>query len=192
MKKPVLEKLNLGGRIRDLRTQRGLTLKDLAEKTGLSTAMLSQVENNLVSPSISTLWNFAEALGVKIGHFFEQEGTERRDFVVTRSGRETRISRNELSHSIPYKELAHGMEDRSMSPFLVECDEDCEFSLKEITYEGEEFLHVMGGELLVTYGERSFDLGPGDSIYYNAQIPHRIAAHRGTRFLAVLYEAHRQ
>jgi mannose-6-phosphate isomerase-like protein (cupin superfamily) len=63
--------------------------------------------------------------------------------------------------------------------------------VKEVTYEGEEFLHVLEGTLAVEYGEQQVELGPGDSIYYNAQIPHRIRAHKGSRVLAVLYEENR-
>ncbi|MHB8764853.1 MAG: helix-turn-helix domain-containing protein [Deferrisomatales bacterium] len=192
MKKQVLELLNLGGRIKELRKQRGMTIKDLAEKTGFSPALLSQVENNIVSPSISTLWNFAEALGVKIGYFFQQDGAEREEYVLTRSGREARVYRSELPHTVPYKDLAHGVEDRGMSPYLIECDEACEFSLKEVVYEGEEFLYVMGGALAVQYGDKRLDLGEGDSVYYNAQVPHRLSVQKGTRFLAVLFEAHRR
>ncbi len=191
MKKEVLEKLNLGGKIKELRLQKGMTLKDLAERTGFSPALLSQVENNLVSPSISTLWNFAEALGVKIGYFFHQEGVEHKDYVVTRAGKEALVYRNELPHTLPYRDLAYGYEDRSMSPFLLFCDEPCEFSLKEITYEGEEFLHVMEGAIEVEYAGKTFRLEPGDSIYYSAQLPHRIRVPARARFLAVLYEAHR-
>ncbi len=191
MKKEVLERLNLGGRIKELRLQRGLTLKDLAERTGFSPALLSQVENNLVSPSISTLWNFAEALGVKIGYFFQQDGEERKDYVLTRAGEEALVYRNELPHTIPYRDLAYGMDDRNMTPFLVQCDEPCEFSLKEITYEGEEFLHVLEGGVVVRYGSKEFELRPGDSIYYNAQIPHKLAVKGSARFMAVLFETHR-
>ena len=191
MKKEVLERLNLGGRIKELRLQRGLTLKDLAERTGFSPALLSQVENNLVSPSISTLWNFAEALGVKIGYFFQQDGEERKDYVLTRAGKEALVYRNELPHTIPYRDLAYGMDDRHMTPFLVQCDEPCAFSLKEITYEGEEFLHVLDGDVVVQYGSKEFVLRPGDSIYYNAQIPHKLEVKGAARFMAVLFETHR-
>ncbi|NOY45538.1 helix-turn-helix domain-containing protein [Deferrisoma camini] len=191
MKKEVLEKLNLGGKIKELRLQRGMTLKDLAAKTGFSPALLSQVENNLVSPSISTLWNFAEALGVKIGYFFHQEAEERTDYVLTRAGKEALVYRNELPHTLPYRDLAYGYEGRSMSPILLSCDEPCEFSLKELPYEGEEFVHVLEGRIQVEYGGQRFDLGPGDSLYYNAQLPHRIRVGDRARFLAVLYEANR-
>lgn len=191
MKRQVLEKLNLGGKIKELRKQRGMTLKELAEKTGFSPAMLSQVENNLVSPSISTLWNFAEALGLKIGYFFQQEAVEKEDYVFTRAGRGARVYRNELPHNLPYQDLAFGLDDRNMSPFLIECDEPCEFSIKGVTYEGEEFLYVIEGRLTLHYGEKRFQMGPGDSIYYNAQLPHRIKADRGTRVLTVLFEAHK-
>jgi len=191
MKKQVLERLNLGGKFNELRKQRGLTLKDLAERTGFSPALLSQVENNIVSPSISTLWMLAESLGVKIGYFFQQEGVELQDYVVTRAGHASLIHPNELPHTIPYRDLAPGVEERAMSPFLLDCEEPCEFSLKEATYEGQEFLYVMVGGLVVRYGEARFELGPGDSMYYNAQIPHRIEAAKGARFLAVLFEAHK-
>lgn len=191
MKKQVLEKLNLGGRFKELRKQKGLTLKDLGEKTGFSPALLSQVENNIVSPSISTLWTLAEALGVKIGYFFQQEGVELEDYVITRAGREALVYRNELPHTLPYRDLAYGLEDRDMSPFLLVCDEACEFALKEVTYEGQEFLYVMEGAIAVAYGEQQFELGPGDSIYYNARIAHRIEARKGARFLAVLFDAHK-
>lgn len=191
MKKQLLDKLNLGGRIKELRLQKGLTLRDLAERTALSSAMLSQVENNIVAPSIATLWIFAEALGVKIGYFFHEDGVEAEDYVVTRSGSEPPVQRNELPHTFPYRDLAHGLDDKTMSPFLIDCHETCEFSIKEMTYEGEEFLHVLDGRLAVEYGEQQFDLGPGDSMYYNAQIPHRIHAKKGARVLAVLYEANR-
>lgn len=192
MNKQVLERLNLGGKIKELRKQRGLTLKELAEKTGFSPALLSQVENNLVSPSISTLWNFAEALGLKIGYFFQQEGVDGEDYVLTPAGRGTRIYRNELTSAVPWEDLAFGLEDRNMSPFLVRCEKDCRLSGGEVTYEGEEFLLVMDGALVVEYGEQRFDLGPGDSMYYNAQIPHRIEASRGSRFLAVVFEGQRR
>lgn len=191
MKKQLLDKLNLGGRIKELRRQKGLTLKDLAERTTLSSAMLSQVENNIVAPSIATLWIFAEALGVKIGYFFHEAGVEAEDYVVTRSGSAPPVQRNELPHTFPYRDLAHGLEDKTMSPFLIDCDETCEFSIKQMVYEGEEFIHVLAGKLAVEYGEQHFDLGPGDSVYYNAQIPHRIHADKGSRLLAVLYEANR-
>jgi len=191
MKKPFLEKLNLGGRIKDLRKQKGMTLKELAERTGVSPAMLSQVENNIVSPSISTLWNFAEALGLKIGSFFQEPEGGSQDYVITRADQGAGTQRNELPHTVPYKSLAPGLEARSMNPLLIDCGEACEFSIKELPYEGEEFLHVLEGDLAVCYGTERFDLGPGDSIYYNAQVPHRIVARQRARLLAVLYEAHR-
>ncbi len=50
---------------------------------------------------------------------------------------------------------------------------------------------MIEGEIGIVYGEKHFQLGPGDSVYYNAQIPHRLEAHKGARFLAVLYEAYK-
>jgi transcriptional regulator with XRE-family HTH domain len=192
MKKQVLEELNLGGKIKELRKQKGMTLKDLAERTGFSPALLSQVENNIVSPSISTLWNFAKALGVKIGFFFEQEAAEAVSYALTRSGQGPRIRRAELPQVLDTADLAHGLEDRNMSPLFLECQGPCEFSIRGTSYGGEELLYIVDGGVVVWYGDERFELGVGDSMYYKAQVPHKIEALEGARFVAVLYEAHRQ
>ena len=68
----VLERLNLGGKIKALRRRKGYTLKDVSERTGFSTALLSQIENNIVSPPISTLWRIAEVLETKLHYFFQE------------------------------------------------------------------------------------------------------------------------
>jgi len=78
-----------------------------------------------------------------------------------------------------------------MSPFLLDCEHPCEFPLKAMPYDGQEFLYVLDGGVRVEYGEERFELGPGDSMYYNAQVPHRIEAVQHARVLAVLFEAHR-
>ena len=74
--------LNIGFKVRTLRQKRGLTLKEVSELTGLSKPSLSQIENNISAPPIATLIKISSALGVKIGHFFQDTSLNCRIVVV--------------------------------------------------------------------------------------------------------------
>ena len=73
--------MKIGYRIKDLRTRQRITLKQLARKTGLTTSFLSQLERDLTSPSINSLEKIAEAMGMKVGYFFEDEDRKELIFV---------------------------------------------------------------------------------------------------------------
>jgi len=83
--KDELASLDIGNQIRKLRNTREMTLQDLADLSGLSKPNLSQIENNLVTPPIATLLKISSALGVPIGHFFQESGQES-GIVVVRKG----------------------------------------------------------------------------------------------------------
>ncbi|MGB9668380.1 MAG: helix-turn-helix domain-containing protein [Thermosulfidibacteraceae bacterium] len=183
--KSVVEKLNLGNKIRDLRLKRGFTLNELAERTGFSIALLSQIENNIVSPPISTLWKIAEVLGVKIYYFFQDTPIEGEDFVVVRGGKGKPVARRETYPNLSFYSLAFGLADRKMEPFMVVFDND-EFGKTPHSHEGEEFLYVLEGSLLLKLGSETIELSAGDSIYYDSKIPHCVEGKKGARFLAVV------
>mgnify|MGYP001605049467 FL=1 len=65
--------MKIGYRIKDLRTQQRVTLKELAKGTGLTASFLSQLERNLASPSVASLEKIAGALNTKVSNFFEKE-----------------------------------------------------------------------------------------------------------------------
>ena len=70
---PEVEDLGIGPKIRALRTERGLTLRELSERSGLSKPLLSQVENGRVVPPVATLLRISRALGATISYFFQEE-----------------------------------------------------------------------------------------------------------------------
>ena len=184
--KGILKELDLGGKIRELRLKRRMTLKDISERTGFSTALLSQIENNIVSPPISTLWKIAQALDVKLTYFFQQSPIEQQDYFIVRRGQGKPVFRQESRYSITYFSLGYGKEGRKMDPFLIE------FSGREEPtepwgHEGEEFLYVLKGRMELTYGDKVIILEEGDSIYYDSRVSHKAEAPEGTVVLAVLY-----
>ena len=80
-----VRKLHLGKKIRDLRKKAGLVLQDLSDRTGLSKPLLSQIEQELVSPPIATLLKISKALQVNISFFFQDGNPEEKVVVVKKT-----------------------------------------------------------------------------------------------------------
>ena len=92
----------IGSKIKKLRKARKLTLQDVARETGFSPALISQIENNNVSPPIATLSKIAKFFDVKMGHFFEEEEEERKYEVVRK------LDRRVVSRVISKAGTGHG------------------------------------------------------------------------------------
>ncbi|BAT71461.1 XRE family transcriptional regulator [Thermosulfidibacter takaii ABI70S6] len=180
-----IKELNLGGKIRDLRLKRGYTLRDVSQLTGFSTALLSQIENNVVSPPISTLWKIAEALGVKIGYFFQETPQESVDYTVVKKGKGKPTARRETYPNLTFYSLAFGKVSRKMDPYIVVFDRD-EKGSNPVSHEGEEFIYVLEGNLKLHLGDKVIELEEGDSVYYDSRISHFVEGKKGTKFLAVV------
>lgn len=189
--KSEIRELRLGLKIRQLRQERRLTLQELADLTGLSKPLLSQIENDQVTPPLATLLKIAKGLKVGIHFFFEDEG-DRRKLVLVR-GEQVVTSRRRPKSDAPqgyrYRSLAPGIRHKQMEPFLVEFDltewdDSCFYS-----HEGEEFLYIVAGELEFHFGREIMRLQPGDSIFYDSSEPHGYVTvgEQPARAVAVLY-----
>ena len=188
-----VEEIRVGEKIKELREKKGLSLKDLADLTGFSTALLSQMENHLVSPSLGTIIKMARALGVRVGDFLgESEGEP---FSIVRKDERKKVSRfaskDGVKYGYSYESLGYDKKDRHMEPFIVTLEPATVKASKTSVHEGEEFIFVLEGEMEVVLGNHTDVLYPGDSIYYDSTIPHRIQCHQDkiTRILALLYAA---
>ena len=185
------EEIKVGEKIRSLRDSKGLSLNEVAELTGFSAALLSQMENHLVSPSLGTMIKLAKALGVRVGDFFGE--TEGEPFTIVRKDERKRVSRfaskDGVKYGYSYESLGFDKKDRHMEPFIVTLEPATVKTSKTSVHEGEEFIFVLDGAMEVLLGNHTEVLYPGDSIYYNSDIPHRVQCHEDqmTRILAVLY-----
>jgi transcriptional regulator with XRE-family HTH domain len=188
-----VEEIRVGEKVKTLREQKGLSLKDLADLTGFSTALLSQMENHLVSPSLGTLIKLAKALGVKVGDFLGE--TEGEPFAIVRKDERKTVSRFASKEGVKYgyfyEALGFEKKNRHMEPFIVTLEPATVKTSKTSVHDGEEFIFVLEGAMEVILGNHTDVLYPGDSIYYDSNIPHRVQCHRDqvTRILAVLYAA---
>jgi len=185
------EELRVGEKIRELREKKGLSLQDMANRTGYTSALLSQVENHLISPPLGALIKIAKALEVKVGTFFGEEPRE--SYAIVRRDERKHISRfaskEGVSYGYAYESLGFDKKDRQMEPFLVTLEPATVKSEKLSTHDGEEFIFVLEGEMEAILGGHKDVLHPGDSIYYDSTIPHKVQCHRDipTKILAVIW-----
>ena len=183
--------VQVGEKIKRLREDSALSLKDLADRTGLSSAVLSQVENHLISPPLGTLIRIAKALDVKPGYFFDEHPDK--SFTLVRKDERKPVSRfaskKGVQYGYAYESLGHDMKDRHMEPFLVTLESTTLKSPKPSTHDGEEFIFVLQGEVEVTLRDHGDVLKPGDAIYYSSGIPHLVQSHGDEKavILAVIY-----
>ena len=172
--------LDLGHEIRQLRKVRGITLQQLALATGKSVGFLSQVERNLTQPSVATLQDISEALGVHIGWFFPDEpGGDplEREHIVRRANRR-RLTYSELS----------GTDYLGLHDHLLSANLNGQLALGISRYEpgsstgddsyshdGEEAGLVLSGQLELTIDGHVYLLQAGDSFSFNSRLQHRYA-----------------
>ncbi|MBD5417918.1 MAG: cupin domain-containing protein [Desulfovibrio sp.] len=199
----------VGGRVRAFREARGMDLSALAETTNLSPAFLEGLENGAVYPPIGTLQKVARALDVRLGTFLD--GEESADPVRARiegfpDGRH--MAAPQEAASAPhadgsaepaadmrrpgyiYQVLGKGKSDRNMEPFCVEFFPPAEGEEPHLSsHQGEEFILVLAGRLRLRYGRESYELSPGETVYYNSIVPHALTALDGepVRILGVAY-----
>lgn len=160
------EKLLVGKRIKELRTQRGLSLRALAELSKLSTNAISLIERGENSPTVSSLHGLASALAVPITAFFEQHGDGR----VIHLKREQRpISE---TAGVRMENLGSGLPHQQIEPFLMVIEPGGSSTSGEITHSGEEFMYVLNGKLICTISGQDYDLEEGDSLLFLASQPH--------------------
>jgi transcriptional regulator with XRE-family HTH domain len=177
---------DVGQRIRAIRERRGLSLRALAERCGLSSNAISLIERGQNSPTVSSLHLLATALSVPITYFFENEQAA----AVVRTTPEGRL-RSE-AEGIALESLGIGLRNQQMEPFLVTVAPRAGNREQPVAHAGEELVYCLAGVLEYCVGERSYRLEPGDTLLFDATIPHafRNAGSDETRFLLVFHAGH--
>lgn len=182
------DEVSIGERIRQIRTEKGLSLEALAEKTGFDLSLLQDIESSNIQPQLGTVMKLSRALDKAVGGILF--GSSEKAYCVTRKGDRKVISRSTdqkgKKQVYTYHGLAPNVQGRHMEPLMVELAENVEGAVS--SHEGEEFIFVLDGIVLAQLGEDRIELSPGDSLYYLSQTPHRIAAKKkNAKILAVLF-----
>ncbi len=181
---------DVGERILKIRKEKDLSLEEISKMTGFDVAFLSKIENKEVQPQLGTVIRLSKALDSAFGRLVSGVGDKL--YSITRKDERRTIQRSTSKKSkkrvYTYKSLAPDVQGRHMEAFLVQLEEDPE---KETSlHEGEEFIFVLDGEVILEIGEDKYVLEPGDSAYYLSTTAHHIAAKKGkATIVAVMYEA---
>jgi len=188
--KPENEELeSLGDRVRKIREEKGLTLADVASRTGFDEAFLKRIETDEVSPPLGELIKLGKALNMKMGYFIS--GGETKPYTIVRQEHRQKIARRaateDQAYGYSYQALAPNKTDRHMEPFLVTLEPAAEEKLS--THEGQEFIFVLTGKMEAILDRDRIILEPGDAIYYDSKVPHQVRCVDGpqAQILAVLY-----
>ncbi|HEY63717.1 MAG TPA: cupin domain-containing protein [Caldilineae bacterium] len=157
---------DVGARLRELRRARGLSLRDLAAASGVSANTISLVERGRSSPSVATLHRLTRALDVPITALFEESSAS--SVVVTRAG-ERRPIRGGWGD---LESLGAGVPHQQISPFLLTIKPSKRSRGLVISHSGDEFIYCLSGRVEYVVDGRSYVLEPGDSLLFEARLPH--------------------
>lgn len=178
------ESLQIGSRLRNWRKAAGLSLHKVADTSGLSTGYISQVERGLANPSLESLKRLTDAVGMRIGDLFVDEGTtpEKARYSVTKRGQRKQI---QYPGSGIHNELLTPDLQRQFEAIWVEARPGATSGGHPHSHVGEECGVIISGAMRFWAGNTDMELHAGDSIYLDSTLPHRWMAIGDERVVAV-------
>ncbi len=181
----------IGTRVKRYRESREISVEQLASDTALTTEFITGLEEGTVYPSLGPMQKIARALSVRLGTFMDDVQVNDPVIITTESeDLDLAVEKCRTSNvSYTYASLGQGKCDRNMDPFRITIAPNISGVQKKSSHQGEEFMFVLKGELLVIYGNDTHILKEGQSIYYNSTVPHYVGAHgdKPVEILAVVY-----
>lgn len=162
----------LGGRLREIRRKKGLTLQQLADRTGLTAGLISKIENLRTSPSLPVLSDLAKALGTDMAELFLSAETAdgNRKWRYFPAGSFRTIDREENSgfaYKLIFESRLSGDRQQVM---LVEVEPGAK--REPVSGDGSEILYMISGRLNYRVGDDCIDFGPGDVLFFDSSVPH--------------------
>jgi transcriptional regulator with XRE-family HTH domain len=161
----------VGHQVRSLRKAKGMTLANLSDKTGLSQAIVSQIERGKANPSFTTLAQVAHGLDIPVGGFFLGE-EEAKSPVVRKSERRNSMGVTRMAHGAAVHELLTPDHDSALEAHWIVSPPGHDTSATPFRHSGEEFVLVLSGKTDIYLDGECHTLEDGDSITYSSIIPH--------------------
>lgn len=160
--------VNVASSLRELREARGISMRTLATKSGLSANALSMIERGKTSPSVSTLYKLADALGVSITAFFGAE-TEKKQIVFLKSDERTRMP---FTRGV-FEALGGEQFSGRVEPFMLTLESGSSSGPHNMVHTGHEFVFCLRGQLEYFVEKQIFLLSAGDSLLFESKMQHR-------------------
>lgn len=165
---------SIGEKIKQLRVLHGLTQEELGARTDLSKGFISQLERDLTSPSIATLVDILEALGTTIQDFFNETVEEKLVF-----GADDVFVKEDEENGFSVRWLVTNAQKNKLEPIEILISPGGR-SMHHEAHEGEEFGHVLHGQVTLVVGKRRVKVKKGDSFYFKPTASHYLENHAKT------------
>ena len=159
-------KMEIGKKIKRLRIEKQLTQEELANRCELSKGFISQLENDLTSPSIATLIDILEILGTNLKEFFNDTESEKIVFV-----KDDMFETEDEELKYEFKWLVPNSQKNEMEPVIVTIQPGGQCK-EEKPHEGEEFGYVLAGSVFLHLGEKKLKVRKGESFYFKPRAKH--------------------
>jgi transcriptional regulator with XRE-family HTH domain len=161
----------IGREVKRFREKLGLTISELAKAANMSAGMLSKIENGATSPSLSSLQALSKSLQVPFTSFFKSY-EEIRDATFVKSGQGLTIERRGTRAGHQYQVLGHSTHGPVMvEPYLITLISESDV-FPTFQHPGMEFLYMLEGNVVYRHGEKTYDMHPGDALFFDAEAPH--------------------
>jgi transcriptional regulator with XRE-family HTH domain len=175
----------ISGRIKELREILEISALDMARDTDIPFETYSKYEKGELDIPISVLYTIANKLGTDVTVLLTGEEARMDSAAVCRRGKGVQIERYP---GYEFSSLAYNFKHRTMEPLLVSLDSSRP-EAAQVSHSGQEFNYVVEGQMKVTVGKTEHILSEGDSIYFDARIPHGQSAVNGkARFITIIQE----
>jgi len=160
--------INVGARLREMREARKVSMRGLATQSGLSANALSMIERGRTSPSVSTLYKLADALGVPITEFFGPPSIKS-NVILIKADERTRIP---ITRGV-WEGLGGEKFSGRVEPFILTLESGATSGQNTMVHTGCEFVFCLRGQLEYLVEKQLIELGSGDSLLFAAELNHR-------------------
>jgi transcriptional regulator with XRE-family HTH domain len=161
----------IGRQVKGFREKLGLTIAELAKASDMSAGMLSKIENGATSPSLASLQALGRALQVPVTAFFKSF-EQTRDATFVKAGQGLTIERRGTRAGHQYELLGHSPHGPVMvEPYLITLTHESDV-FPTFQHSGLEFLYMLEGNVVYRHGDRTYDMHPGDALFFDADAPH--------------------
>ncbi len=181
----------IGKKISTFRSMKNIELEDLALKAELSLKQMNAIESGTSIPSLGVLIRVTRAMGIRIGTLLDDSVKEGPAIVKANEHQSTlSFSTNENANKehLTFFSLAPNKTGRHMEPFIIDIVPSEKGKPAKSSHEGEEFIYVLEGKITVHYGNETFELEKGDSIYLDSIVSHLVTTNTNkARILGIVY-----
>lgn len=164
-------KYHFGEKLRTVREKKGRTMKDIAEKAGVSESLISQIERNRISPAIDTLLGIAEVLDIDFEYLFSDYRKSRKVSIVKKNERN-----NHTINGIDFEQLARmpGDSATGIEAYYMTVPPQSASGSDEYGHPGKELGVIVEGTAEFSISGETYSLESGDTIAFDSDVPHRL------------------